>query len=103
MKQGSNDIFNGDCNDTNEELKRTIRFTENGDMITPSMRNVPYQVFRVQNIKLWNDRKISKLSLIRAQRSRKLRSLIQLPMAGLKIKFSIFFLTQSLTGCHNYF
>jgi hypothetical protein len=32
------------------------------------MRNVPYQGFRVQSIKLWNslsnDRKISKLSLI---------------------------------------
>jgi hypothetical protein len=67
-------IFNGDCKglenfyDKNEEPKRTTRFTEKGDMIPPSMRNVPYQGFRVQSIKLWNslsnDRKISKLSLI---------------------------------------
>jgi hypothetical protein len=69
-------IINGDCKglkdfyitEESKKLTRTTRSTENGDLITTTVQNVPHPGFRNQSAQLWNtltnDRKnLSKLSL----------------------------------------
>jgi hypothetical protein len=68
-------IINGDCRglqdfyitEESKKLTRITRSTENGDLITTTIKNIPNPGFRNQSAELWNtltnDRKISKLSL----------------------------------------
>jgi hypothetical protein len=68
-------IINGDCRglqdfyitEKSKRLTRITRSTENGDLITTTIKNIPNPGFRNQSAELWNtltsDRKNSKLSL----------------------------------------
>jgi hypothetical protein len=69
-------IINGDCKglkdfyitEESKKLTRTTRSTENGDLITTTVQNVPHPGFRNQSAQLWNTltidrKKISNLSL----------------------------------------
>jgi hypothetical protein len=55
-------IMNGDCRglqdfyitEESKKLTRTTRSTENGDLITTTVQNIPHPGFRNQSAQLWN-------------------------------------------------
>jgi hypothetical protein len=55
-------IIKGDCKglkgffECDLESKRTTRSSEKGDLLPPTMKNIPSQGFRHQSVKLWNSK-----------------------------------------------
>jgi hypothetical protein len=56
----TNSIIKGDCKglkgffECDLESKRTTRSSVKGDLLPPTMKNIPSQGFRHQSVKLWN-------------------------------------------------